>query len=144
MKEIIFQKSNCRICEKAHTLSDQIFLMVTIYRQPLIFQYIYHIRFAILRPSIKIPKYSPTTNNNFIWTLLIIFHCWKNMNMVSSPKFWEPFLRGTLSSAACRTQHIKTIFHFLPLVTIFSHEGDLSLFPLITLVYLQGMIPFSD
>ena len=37
----------------------------------------------------QIPKSYTTTNNHFVGTLLIIFHYRKNMNMCSSPKFWE-------------------------------------------------------
>ena len=73
----------------------------------------------------KIPWSSNSKINHFIWIIMINSHCKKNMNIGSSLNFWElgPFLRGTLSSATCRTiGTIKTYFILSLNDNIISHQ----------------------
>ena len=73
----------------------------------------------------KIPWSSNSKINHFIWIIMISSHCKKNMNIGSSLNFWElgPFLRGTLSSATCRTiGTIKTYFILSLNDNIISHQ----------------------
>ena len=73
----------------------------------------------------KIPWSSNSKINHFIWMIMINSACKKNMNIGSSLNFWElgPFLRGTLSSATCRTiGTIKTYFILSLNDNIISHQ----------------------
>ena len=53
--------------------------------QPLIFQYIYHIKLATLRPCMKFQNRPPL--QSFNWETFDHFHYRKNMDMGSSAKF---------------------------------------------------------
>ena len=73
----------------------------------------------------KIPSSSISKINHFIGIIMINFHCKKNMNIGPSLNFWEqgPFLRGTSSSATCRTiGTIKTCFILSLNDSIISHQ----------------------
>ena len=80
----------------------------------------------------EIPKSYPTKINHFIWDTFDHFSLKKNVNICSSPKFWElgSFLKGLLSSASCRTTGHKTCFIVSAIGFLSFHKGGFIIFPL--------------
>ena len=103
------------------------------YRQPLIFQYIYHIKPSLAHfQAYKILESSTTTGSHFIRTSLTIFQYKKSEHrfFIKVLRTWTISERHVIERHLSDNWHIKSCFILSAIGYVISHEGGIHYFSL--------------